>query len=61
VHEEVEIVTSWIQFKITYQLMGAVIDAIEEETGAIPLPRNFQVDREAQRDVVRSLGLSGHP
>jgi len=56
--EEVEVVMSWIQLKMIYQIIGAVIDGVEKETGTIPIPSNFKIDPNAYRLVVRGLGLS---
>ncbi len=58
VEEHVEIIMSWTQLKLVTENLVSAIAAIEAEVGAIPFPRNFQINEEANRAIVRALGLS---
>ena len=55
VTEEVEVVMSWMQLKMVNMIMGAIIDALEEEIGKIVIPSNFQADPNTYRPIIRGL------
>lgn len=57
VEEQCEIVISWEQLKMLFMNLSATVSAIEDEIGPIPVPRSFQINQDAHRAVVRSLGL----
>jgi hypothetical protein len=58
VYEEIEVTMSWTQLKLVHAIFGNFVEAIEHETGPILIPESFRLDQEAQRPVVRTLGLS---
>jgi hypothetical protein len=58
VEEKAEIVMSWPQLKMFEQVLRAIVDAVEQEIGKIPIPAAFKVDPEANRTVIQNLGLS---
>jgi hypothetical protein len=57
VEEQVEVVMSWPQLKMFEQMLHAIVDAIDQETGEIQIPRAFVPNLEAQRAAVQSLGF----
>jgi hypothetical protein len=62
VEEQVEIVMAWPIIKMLQVHLSSLVSAIEQEIGYIPVPDAFlanpNMNPTAQREVVRSLGLS---
>jgi hypothetical protein len=56
--EEAEVIMTWSQLKMLAQTLSSTIDALEQEIGEVKIPKNFKIDMERQRAVVRSLGLN---
>jgi hypothetical protein len=65
VEEQVEITMTWVQLKILSIYIGDIVQGIEDELGVIPIPATFQqgirANPQAQRAVVKSLGLTASP
>src|SRR5205814_6333060 len=58
VDEQAEIVFSWATAKLLAAHLGALMTAIEDELGEIPVPAGITFDVQRQREAVRSLGLT---
>lgn len=62
IEEQIELVMTWSSVKMLQLHLMSLVSAIEEEVGYIPIPANFlanlEAGHDAQRNLVRSLGLS---
>jgi hypothetical protein len=58
VEDQAAISMSWAEMKMLAQQLSAIVAAIEQDIGPIPIPYAFLPTVESQLPVIRSLGMS---